>query len=151
MAREVLARLRYGRSVQDRVAFLVDQHMFSYEPAWTDAAVRRFISKVGERELEDLFELREADNVGSGAPREAGWLPELRRRVTEQLEARVALTLADLAVDGDDVMAELGIEPGPELGRILDDLLDRVLVDSELNDRPTLLMLARGMLAEREP
>jgi poly(A) polymerase/tRNA nucleotidyltransferase (CCA-adding enzyme) len=149
MARAVLARLRYGKSEQDRVAFLVDQHMFTYEQAWTDAAVRRFIAKVGVRALEDLFELREADNVGSGAPRDAGWLPELRRRVTEQLEADVALTLSDLAVNGDDLKAELGIAPGPELGRMLDDLLDRVLVDSELNDRPTLLMLARGMLAER--
>jgi tRNA nucleotidyltransferase (CCA-adding enzyme) len=149
MAREVLARLRYGKSEQDRVAFLVEQHMFSYEPAWTDAAVRRFMSRFRDRELDDLFELREADNVGSGLPRDAGWLPELRGRVTEQREAEVALTLADLAVNGDDLMTELGIGPGPELGRILDDLLDRVLVDSDLNDRPTLVMLARGMLAER--
>ena len=149
IAREVLARLRYGKSEQDRVALLVEQHMFSYEQAWTDAAVRRFIAKVGARALEDLLELREADNVGSGLPRDAGWLPELRRRVTEQLEAEVALTLADLAINGDHLIAELGIKPGPEIGRILEDLLDRVLVDSELNDRPTLLMLARSMLAER--
>jgi tRNA nucleotidyltransferase (CCA-adding enzyme) len=151
LAREVLARLRYGKSEQDRVAFLVEQHMFSYEQAWTDAAVRRFIAKVGARGLEDLFELREADNVASGLPRDAGWLPELRRRVTEQLEADVALTLADLAINGDDLIAELGIKPGPEIGRILEDLLDRVLVDSDLNDRPTLLMLARSLLAERRP
>lgn len=149
IARELLARWRFGKSVQERVAFLVDQHMFSYEPSWTDAAVRRFIGKVGEPVLDELFALREADNVGSGLARDAGWLPELRRRVTEQIEANVALTLADLAVNGDDLMAELGLAPGPEIGRILDNLLDRVLVDATLNDRPTLLLLARGMASDR--
>ena len=149
ISREILERLRVARSIQDRVAWLVGQHMFSYEGAWTDAAVRRFIAKSGEHELEELFELREADNVGSGLPRDAGRLGELRRRVTEQLEARVALSRADLAIDGNDLMAELGLEPGPALGRLLDDLLDRVLADSDLNDRPTLLMLAQGMLADR--
>ena len=151
VAREFLEKLHAPRSVQDRVTFLIRQHMFSYEPAWTDAAVRRFMGKIGEagdRALEDLFELREADNVGSGLPRETG-LEELRRRVTEQLEANVPLTRADLAIDGNDLMAELGLEPGPALGRLLDQLLDRVIVDSDLNDRPTLLMLAQGMLAER--
>ena len=151
IARTLLARLRVARSVQERIAFLIEQHMFSYESAWTDGAVRRFMGRVdqaGDRALEDLFELREADNVGSGLPREIG-LEELRRRVTEQLEANVALTRADLAIDGDDLMSELGMAPGPTLGRLLDQLLDRVLVDSDLNDRPTLLMLAQGMLADR--
>ena len=55
---------------------------------------------------------------------------------------------ADLAVDGDDLMRELGIGPGPALGRIIDDLLERVLTDPELNDRPTLLLLAQAAMAE---
>ena len=145
-----LARIRMARAIQDRVAHLVRQHMFSYEPNWTDAAVRRFITRIGEHEIEELFELREADNVGSGLPRDAGSLPELRRRVTEQIEAKVPLTRSDLAVNGNDLMTELHVPGGPELGRILDDLLDRVLIDSNLNDRPTLLMLAQAMLADRE-
>ena len=36
-----------------------------------DAAVRRFIGKVGPDAIEELFALREADNVGSGVPRDA--------------------------------------------------------------------------------
>jgi hypothetical protein len=118
--------------------------MFTYEDAWSDAAVRRFITRIGPHALDELFELREADNVGSGIPRDAG-LTELRRRVTEQLEAHVALTLRDLAINGDDLMAELGLPAGPELGRILESLLDQVLADSTRNDRPTLLLLAQSM------
>ncbi|MBM4407446.1 MAG: HD domain-containing protein, partial [Chloroflexi bacterium] len=150
LAAAFLARIRMARATQDRIAHLVRHHMFNYEPGWSDAAVRRFIARIGEHALEELFELREADNVGSGLPRDDGQLVELRRRVIEQLEAQVPLTRSDLAVNGDDLMSELGLPAGPELGRVLDHLLDRVLVDSELNDRPTLLLLAQGLQADRE-
>ena len=53
-----------------------------------------------------------------------------------------------LAIDGDDLMAELGPGAGPALGRILDELLERVIADPGLNDRPTLLLLAQAMLAD---
>ena len=42
---------------------------------------------------------------------------------------------------------ELGVIPGPRLGRILDELLERVLTDPRLNERATLLRLAQGILA----
>jgi hypothetical protein len=45
-------------------------------------------------------------------------------------------------------MAELGMAPGPLIGRILEELLERVMADPELNDRPTLLLLAQAMLAD---
>jgi hypothetical protein len=125
--------------------------MFSYEPSWSDAAVRRFIGKmaeVGPGALEELLALREADNVGSGLPAEAGRLAELRARIAAQLAADVTLDRRGLAIDGTDLITELGLEEGPLLGRILDALLERVIVDPVLNDRPTLLLLAQAMLTE---
>lgn len=144
MAEAFLTRYHFPRATVQRVGHLVRNHMFTYEQAWSDAAVRRFITRIGQHALDELFELREADNIGSGLPRDAG-LTELRRRVAQQLEAHVALSLRDLAINGDDLIAELGLAPGPELGRILESLLDQVLADSTLNDRPTLLLLAQSM------
>jgi hypothetical protein len=60
----------------------------------------------------------------------------------------VALDRADLAIDGSDLRAELNMPQGPLIGRILGQLLERVIADPGLNDRPTLLLLARGILAE---
>jgi tRNA nucleotidyltransferase (CCA-adding enzyme) len=148
LAGAFLDRLRTPRAVRERVVALVRQHMFSYEPSWSAAAVRRFIGKVGRTRLEELFELREADNVGSGLTPDAGGLGELRARVEAELAADVVLERTDLAVDGRDLMTELDLEPGPRLGRILESLLERVVEDPVLNDRPTLLILARSMLAE---
>jgi len=145
LAAAFLSRLHVARSDQERIVHLVRQHMFSYEPAWSDAAVRRFIGRIGVGRLDDLFELREADNIGSGLPANAGRLDELRARVRQQLDAHVALSLGDLAVDGSDLIGELGLKPGPEIGRILNSLLEQVIVDSALNDRATLLARARTM------
>jgi hypothetical protein len=92
--------------------------------------------------------LRAADNVGSGRPAMAGRLDELQARIAEQLAAEAVLDRSGLAVDGTDLMAELELEQGPLLGRILDELLERVIADPGLNDRPTLLLLAQAMLTE---
>jgi putative nucleotidyltransferase with HDIG domain len=148
LAETFLSALHYPRSVIERVVELVRQHMFLYEPEWTDTAVRRFIAKVTVPLLDDLFELRRADNVGSGRPPEAAGLDELGKRVEAQLKARVALDRSGLAIDGDDLIRELGLEQGPRVGVILDALVERVMNDPALNDRPTLLLLARSVIGQ---
>ena len=151
LAGALLDRLHEPRAVRHRIVELVRQHMFSYEANWSDAAVRRFIAKLatsGEGALDELLELRAADNVGSGLAATAGRLDELRARIAAELAAEVVLDRSGLALDGTDLMAELGLGQGPLLGRILDELLERVIADPALNDRPTLLLLAQAMLTE---
>jgi putative nucleotidyltransferase with HDIG domain len=148
MAEALLDRLHTPRVATERVAHLVRHHMFTYDGTWGDAGIRRFIQRVGVAAIDDLFELRRADNIGSGVPADAHGLDELRHRVAAELEASVVLDRSRLAVRGDDLMAELGIPPGPRLGRILDELLDRVVAEPKLNDRATLLLLADSMLTE---
>jgi tRNA nucleotidyltransferase (CCA-adding enzyme) len=148
MAEQLLDRLHLPRSSVSRVVHLVRNHMFTYEPEWGDAGVRRFIQRVGTDAIDDLFTLREADNVGSGVPVDAHHLAHFQARVEAELAASVVLDRSRLAIDGDDLMTELGLPAGPRLGRILDDLLDRVIADPRLNDRATLLLLAESMLAD---
>ena len=148
LATAFMDRLRLPRAVIERVADLVRNHMFSYEPSWGDSGVRRFIQRVGRDALPQLFELREADNEGSGLARSAHDLDELRERVEAQLAARVVLERRDLVIDGSDLIAELGLTEGPMLGRILDTLLDHALTDPTINERATLLLLAQASLTE---
>ena len=145
MAAQILRRLKLPRPTIERVAHLVRHHMFFLELPATDAAVRRFVIRIGEEALDDLFALRAADNVGSGLPAGDSRIDALRHRIDEQLAAAVALGLDDLAVDGRDVMAELGIGPGPRVGQVLDTLLELVIVDPALNERATLLQLMRSL------
>ncbi|MDQ3870500.1 MAG: HD domain-containing protein [Chloroflexota bacterium] len=140
----ILRRLAIGRPDANRVVRLVRWHMFGYEQAWSGAAVRRFIRKVGPDLLPSLFLLREADNVGSGRPPEWGGLTELRRRVEDEVSRRVPLQLSDLAINGDDLQSELGLEPGPEIGALLERLLESVVSEPERNNRARLLADARA-------
>jgi putative nucleotidyltransferase with HDIG domain len=148
LAERLFDRLHLPRSTAERVVHLVRNHMFRYESNWTEAAVRRFLAKIGPDSVEDLFALREADNEGSGVPRDADALAELRARIDAELAAGPILDRSALAIDGSDLMSELGLPEGPALGRILAALFERVVEDPHLNDRPTLMLLARD-LAER--
>ena len=148
LAGELLDALRSPRAVRERVVHLVRQHMFSYESAWSDTAVRRFIVKIGVDAIDDLFALREADNLGSGLQAGGGELDVLRERVARELAAELVLDRSRLQIDGQDLMEELGLRQGPLLGRILDELVERVIVDPKLNDRATLLLLARARIAD---
>ncbi len=150
LAAAILRRLRFGRAETARVERLVAHHMFAYTPDWTDAAVRRFIRRVGADLLDDLYALRRADNVASGTmePRSGG-LDELRRRAGAAL-ASDPLGPQQLAIDGNDLVAELGLEPGPMIGRLLDELLEAVVDDPRLNARDVLLERARRGLAQAD-
>lgn len=148
-ARQILRRWRFDKATVEKVAHLVRHHMFWYQPDWTSSAVRRFIRKVGLDEIPALFALRKADNVGSGAraPRMYA-LNELWLRVQEEIQRATAFSKHDLAIGGNEVMAALGIPPGPEVGRILDALFERVLDEPELNTPEPLIELAREIHAK---
>ena len=149
MARDFLARLHAPRVLQERVAHLVLNHMFSYQRTWSDAAVRRFIRKVGPGCVDDLLALRAADNLGSGQPPDTGGLTELATRIATELTGHAVLGRHQLAINGSDLKSELGLPQGRELGRLIDDLTERVIAEPALNDRAILLDLARQAVTER--
>jgi tRNA nucleotidyltransferase (CCA-adding enzyme) len=144
MADALLARLAYPRREIDDVSTLIRLHMFSYERRWSGAAVRRFIRRAGRDLVHELVDLRRADNIGSGLPPNAGYVDELETRVDAELEAGSPLTLSELAVDGDDLINELGIKPGPVLGELLERLLGSVIADPSRNTRARLLAEAKA-------
>jgi tRNA nucleotidyltransferase (CCA-adding enzyme) len=145
LAESMLTSLAVPRREVDRVSRLIRHHMFSYQRQWSGAAVRRFIRRVGADLVDDLIRLRQADNVGSGLPADAGHLDELRQRVARELAAGAPLALKDLAVDGRVLMSELDLAPGPQVGRLLDRLLDSVIEDPGLNTREQLVARARAV------
>jgi putative nucleotidyltransferase with HDIG domain len=150
LVESLLRRLRYPRPAADEVTHLVRHHMFLVDPDATDAAIRRFIKRIGPDRLDALFALRRADDIGSGMPPDAPKLLAFRARVDAELAAEVALERNALAIDGSDLIGELDLEPGPTLGRVLDELVERVIADPGLNERGSLLLLAQGILADMD-
>ena len=146
----LLARLKFPTAVIKRVTHLVGQHMFSYTPDWTDAAVRRFIIRVGRENLSDIFTLRRADSYGmTGVLPDSRSLADLRGRIAEIFAKEEALSLKSLAVCGEDIMKILGLPPGPCIGSILNFLLEAVVEDPAMNTREKLLLMAENFYKTR--
>ncbi|MEJ2721550.1 MAG: HD domain-containing protein, partial [bacterium] len=100
VAARVLRRLRYSNDVVRRVVRLVENHMFYYRAEWNRSTVRRFIQRVGEPHIKDLFELRRADCLSRNKTDELEALDELRARIANELREAKAFKITDLAVDG---------------------------------------------------
>jgi hypothetical protein len=105
------------------------------------------VRRVGRDLIDDLIKLRAADNIGSGLAPGAGHLDELRARIDRELAANPPLSLRELAIDGDDLISELRMEPGPRLGETLDQLLNLVIADPAQNRREVLIGHAKAWLA----
>lgn len=149
--REVLTRLRFSRAVVEKVSHLVRHHMFDYDPtSWTDATVRRFVSRVGREHLHDLIDLRRADSFGkAGRPVRDRRLDAFEEHLDGVLAADSALSIRDLAVNGNVLHEEAGIPKGPAMGRTLEFLLESVLQDPAQNERERLVEIARNYYETR--
>ena len=149
MCNMLLKRLRYSNEVIENVCHLVKEHMFHYTEDWSNSAVRRFIARVGETSLEDLYLLRRADAFAlAGKETEPNNLIELSDRIKKVLAEKHAFTIKDLAVSGTELMT-IGIEGGKTMGIILRELLETVLDDPAQNTREKLLEIAGNIVKKR--
>jgi tRNA nucleotidyltransferase (CCA-adding enzyme) len=150
MAEALLERLRFSRSLREQVVALVRHHLIPYDGSWSDAAVRRWLRRVGPERVDDLLALQRADAIGRGTAVEENLArgEALRARVGAALAAQTALSTRDLALKGDELMRELSLPPGPRVGALLAALLEWVTDDPDRNQREALLEQARALAAE---
>ena len=131
MARTRLTALRYPGRVVDEVSELVLLHLRFHgyqDQGWTDSAVRRYVRDAGsEQQYRRLNLLTRADVTTQNA-RKARALQEamddLERRVDE-LRRQEELEALRPPLDGHQIMAHLGIGPGPMVGRAYRHLLEQ--------------------------
>ena len=112
--------------------------MFGVNENQTDAAIRRFIRKIGVENVQDMMDIRVADRLGSGRPKDSWRLKLFREKVEEQLKP-AKFSINDLAIDGNDIMKTLQIKPGPKVGEILQKLFEEVDEDLSKNNQEFLL------------
>jgi tRNA nucleotidyltransferase/poly(A) polymerase len=139
MAREICDRLRFSKRDREKVVTLIRWHMFTVDEHITDGAVRRFIRRIGVDNVKDMIDLRIGDRLGSGTQSAQSWrLKKFKQRIEEQL-APEPFGIKDLVIDGKDIMRELNIKPGRQIGELLQKLFEEVEEDMEKNTREYLL------------
>ena len=141
---DILKRLKFSNEIIGSVSNLVSNHMFNYDNSWSDSAVRRFIRRVGLENIGNLFELRKSDVAAMEHEIGSKYLQELQSRIDKIIAEENALHVTDLAIDGKDVMVHLNIQPGPKVGQILEELLEKALDNPSINTREQLLEILRA-------
>jgi tRNA nucleotidyltransferase (CCA-adding enzyme) len=135
MATRALDRLRYSREFVEKVSHLVRRHMFYYDVGTvTPAGVRRFIVRVGPENIDDLIRVREADRIGSGVEKAVSYRLRHFLFMIEKVKLD-PLTPKMLKINGDELMAQLGLPQSLRVGWILHSLLEEVLDDPKKNEK----------------
>jgi poly(A) polymerase len=144
LAKRRMSELRYSKAVIDDVSQLVFLHMrpHTFKMGWTDAAVRRYVRDAGPL-LDDLNELVRSDVTTRNEKRAraiASRIDELEQRI-EELRRQEELDALRAPIDGNQVMVYLGLEPGPQIGEIMNMLLERRIEDGPYSEEEALAML----------
>jgi poly(A) polymerase len=154
LARRLLGRLKADKATQTNVARLVELHLrpATYEPDWTDSAVRRLMLEA-DAVLEDLLDLAAADVTSAREHKQraaAERVAALRAHIA-RLEDEHALAELKSPLDGQELMAMFGRPPGRWIAIIKDHLRDLV-IDGELapDDREEAERIARAMIEAGE-
>ncbi|MDQ6985345.1 MAG: HD domain-containing protein [Candidatus Dojkabacteria bacterium] len=119
---------------------------------WSDSAIRRLIINVGgEDAIDDLMRLRIADATANP---KSEWDPveldALSERISEVRSKDMALKITDLDITGKDLMENFEIETGPQIGEILNFLLDKIIEEPIYNKKEDLLKFAKEYLEEEK-
>lgn len=138
IAQRVADELKFPNHLKEEVFALVLHHDLFPEP--DRKSVRRFMVRIGVPFCEKLFELQKADVEAHsvyGIPR-IERLKQIIKLYYEILEEEPCLSVKNLAIDGNDVIA-LGIGEGPQVGVVLDAVLSAVIDETVPNEREALL------------
>jgi tRNA nucleotidyltransferase (CCA-adding enzyme) len=145
MADAILLRLKAPTALRQEVTELIGQHMTKLEPE--KKLLRRRLGKLGLARLEALLQLQEADmgSKGTGKEEEMAQFGILRAIIAELLAEDACFSIKDLAVTGRDLQ-QIGLAPGPNMGRCLNWLLGQVQDEVLPNERDILLRTVKELL-----
>ncbi len=147
MTEEILRRLHYSNQVIKNVVMLVREHMLELKMG--PAGQRRLIARVGDEMLPRLLSVRLADIMAHSSSQVVHSLKEYDhfiKKLEETLSEGGAFAMKDLAINGSDIIEEIGIQRGPIIGKLLRMLWEDVLDDPVKNNRDYLLKRAKNIL-----
>lgn len=151
LAEQILDRFHGDKKTRDTICLLVRDH--DREAPATIKNARRWIARYGRDNVRLLLEVKRCDCLAHvDTPKTRARynnLMEMTRLIRECLDTEQCFSVRDLPVKGGDVMA-LGVPAGPQVGRILERLLDGVLDGTCPPEREALLERLKQVINERK-
>ncbi len=144
IALKIMQDLKFDRDTMRKVCILVRNH--SLYPQLSGREVRRCAYQIGPELFDSFLMVKRADIMAHNPDVIPGKLDYLRELERIWLDIRThgdCLSQKELHITGNDLIAD-GMQPGPELGHVLNYLLEQVLDSPEKNDHETLLAMSRA-------
>ena len=137
MADTILLRLKSPTALRQQAVFLIEKHMTKLPPE--KKVLRRWLGRLGEETIRNMLTLQEADmgSKGTGESKKSQFFSQLHSLLDEILAENACLSLKDLALNGNDLIA-LGIR-GRDIGQTLNALLELVMDEQLPNEKEALL------------
>lgn len=151
IAERILRRLKFDNDTLRQVCTLVRNH--SLYPQLNGRDVRRAAYQIGPELFDSFLLVKRADIMGHHPdviPGKLDYLRELERIWRDIQLHGDCLSLKELAVTGKDLIAD-GMEPGPQIGQVLEHLLGLVLDYPEKNEHDVLMEESRRYRAGAQP
>lgn len=142
MARAILHRLKFDNKTIDACARLIRYH--DERPEITEKSIRRAVSRIGADLIPDLLKVKRADCLGQSLYKrqeKLEYIDDFEKTYELILQKNQCLQKKDMAINGRDLIA-LGMKPGKELGRVLDELFNMIIEEPDLNTHDKLIELA---------
>ena len=136
MANSILLRLKAPNALRQQVVALIERHMTPLEP--DKLLLRRRLGKYGVDGTLDLLTLQQADFGSKGTKEKTDLFCEIRNLIDDIRAEDACLTVKDLAINGNDLIA-IGFAPGPNIRKCLEGLLAAVQGDALPNTKDSLL------------
>ncbi|MCR4611681.1 MAG: CCA tRNA nucleotidyltransferase [Lachnospiraceae bacterium] len=139
IANDVLSRLKFDNDTRKKVVRLVRYH--DERPKLTKKSVRKRIVKIGEEAFPDLFTVNRADILAQSMyqrEEKLEYVDRFEEMYNQIMSTEHCLKISELKITGKDLI-EMGVKQGPDIGRILGQLLDEVIDEPEKNDKTYLV------------
>lgn len=138
----VLRKLKLdNKTIDSAKQIFLNCNYISYNNIVCDKDLKLFLSKLDKSLSLEIFEyliqIAEFKNI------DVSHIKSLQKRTIEIFDNNEALCIKDLCINGSDLIKELNIKAGKQLGEILNNLLLKVFEDNSLNTRTQLLELAK--------
>lgn len=144
---QMLERLKADSFTTERVAKIIKHHdmIFEKEPG----LLKRWMNRFTPQLLLEILRIKRADNIATGNMSRELFekFDDIEKMIGEILAEQQCFSLKDLAVNGKDLIKE-GMKPGPQMGKLLEQLLEMVVEEKVPNEKSRLLEEAAGLMRD---
>jgi len=146
MSQQIMTRLKFDNKTTQSVGTLIREHMSKLQTPRL-STVKKLIQRTGIENIGRLIDLQIADEAGSTPPHNFKPFDVLREKVEYIIDHGDPINIGDLAIGGQDLIT-MGFNQGPEIGRVLKQLLKHVIDNPEFNNKEKLSEMAMRIKSE---